>query len=170
MLLGMTGLVHLHEGKLFKMFCFSVTVTVYTWIPEPEYLNIPEPTYKPSHGVVQELLSNLTVYQCLHQIQYIKSNTYICAYQTIVRFFKPGISFKALKYKGQVLCYTERLRLDFVAVSKSYETFFVLEITCLRYSRNVHLVCFKRNARLKKSDYSHDTERACLPGEQLGFI
>ena len=77
----------------------------------------------------------------------------------IVGFFKPGISFKALKYKGHVLCYTERLRLDFVAVSKSNETFFVLEITCLRYSRNVHLVlkCFKRKAMLKKSDYKNKT-------------
>ena len=49
--------------------------------------------------------------------------------------------------------------MDFVAVSKSNEAFFVLEITCLRYSRNVHLVlkCFKRNARFKKSDYSNVT-------------
>ena len=31
MILGMTGLVHLHVGKLFKMFCFSVTVTVYLY-------------------------------------------------------------------------------------------------------------------------------------------
>ena len=67
----------------------------------------------------------------------------------IVGFCKPGDSFKALKYKGHVLCCTET---GFRCSFEVNEAFFVLEITCLMYSRNVHLVlkCFKRNARLKK--------------------
>ena len=56
----------------------------------------------------------------------------------IVGFFKPGISFKALKYIGHVLYYTERLRLDFVVVSKSNETFFC--------ARNYMLKVFKERA------------------------